>query len=113
MVILHESHVSIVILFTGLSAMNNLKQLEYLARLHVMIATVYSEHDERSLQHFIASFGYVMLIWKVTAITNSLHSSSLIRLHPQNLYSIIAKESRTVSLSYNYVHAVCIKGNSS
>ena len=46
--------------------MNNLKQLEYLVRLHVMIAMVYSKHDEKCLQNFLASLGYVTLIWKVT-----------------------------------------------
>ena len=72
MVNLHESHASIVTLITGVSAINNMKKLEYLAHLHVMIATVYGERDERSLQHFMASLGYVMLIWKVqTAIIYS------------------------------------------
>ena len=59
------SHDNIIITFIGVSAINNMKQLEYLARLHVMIATVYNEDDEKSLQNFLASLSYVMLIWKV------------------------------------------------
>jgi len=52
----------------GVSAVNNMKQLEYLVRLHVMIAMVYSEGCEESLQNLLASLAYVMLIWKVAIL---------------------------------------------
>lgn len=65
------------ILLTGVSAMNNMKQLEYLMRLHVMIAMVYIEGDEKSLQNFLASVSYIMLIWKVQCTTRLCMFNSL------------------------------------
>ena len=88
--------------FTGVSAMNNMKQLEYLMRLHVMIAMVYSERDEKCLQNFLSSLGYVMLIWKVTIHCEYVLLHCL-NIHLQNFYAIIAKESHTVSLSSCYI----------
>lgn len=69
-----------------------------------MIATVYNEGDEKSLQNFLASLSYIMLMWKVLYRPTVFYS--LLKFHSQNLYNIIARESRTVSLSYYAVHVV-------
>ena len=69
-----ELHINIFITFIGVSAINNMKQLEYLARLHVMIAIVCNEGVEKSLQNFLASLSYIMLIWKV-------HTDPLYSIH--------------------------------
>ena len=50
----------------GVTAMNNIKQLEYLFRVHVMISVVHNGGSGECLQHLLAALGYVMLIWKVT-----------------------------------------------
>lgn len=58
-------HIVITISLIGVSAINNMKQLEYLVRLHIMIAMVYGDGDEKCLQNFLVSLSYIMLIWKV------------------------------------------------
>ena len=49
--------------------MNNIKQLEYLVRVHVMISVVHNGGSEECLQHLLAALGYVMLMWKVTVLS--------------------------------------------
>ena len=66
--------------------MNNMKQLEYLMRLHVMIALMYNEGDEKSLQTFLASHSFVMLIWKVYYTLYSLIQFIVKILFPESLY---------------------------
>lgn len=66
-------HISITNTLPGASAMNNMKQLEYLMRLHVMIATMHNDGDEKCLQSFLSSLSYVMLMWKVLLYTTHVY----------------------------------------
>jgi len=68
--------------------MNNIKQLEYLFRVHVMISVVHNGGSGECLQHLLAALGYVMLIWKVT-LQKIIVSCVVSYLH-QNLYTIMA-----------------------
>jgi len=68
--------------------MNNIKQLEYLVRIHVMISVVHSEGSQECLQHLLTALGYVMIIWKVTNLKALFYHNNVTLC--QNLYTIMA-----------------------